>query len=60
MDMGPNVSSVSIIAVVIVPEDVTTMQLIIVFVLGIMMKRMGRIFKSLFYQKLNIKKDQSC
>lgn len=62
MDMGPNVSSVSIVAVVIVPKDVTNMQLIIIFILGIMMKKIGRIFKSLFYQKLEIKdkKDQSC
>jgi len=62
MEMGPNVSSVSVIAVIIVPKDVTNIQLIIVFILGIMMKRVGRSFKSLFYQKLDIKdkKDQSC
>ena len=60
MDMGPNVSSISVIAVVIVPKDVTNIQLIIVFFMGIMMKRIGRVFKSLFYRKLDIKKDKSC
>lgn len=60
MDMGPNVSSVSVIAVVIVPKDVSSLQLIIVFILGIMLKRVGRIFKSLFYRKLGMKKDVSC
>jgi hypothetical protein len=53
MDMGANVSSVAIVAIVIMPKGVTTIQLILVFFLGIMLKRLGRWLKELFYLKLN-------
>ena len=54
MDMGPNISSVAVIAIIIEPDGVTTFQLIIVFIFGIMLKRIGRKIKELFYKKLDI------
>jgi len=55
IDMGPNISSVAVIAIVIMPKGVTILQLITVFFLGIMLKKVGRMFKTLFYKKLSLK-----
>ncbi|MGD9719304.1 MAG: hypothetical protein AB7U24_08695 [Sulfurimonadaceae bacterium] len=52
MDMGPSVSSVAMVAIVIMPQDVSVMQLIVVFVFGIMLKKLGRKAKELFYIKI--------
>ena len=52
MDMGPSVSSVAMVAIVIMPQDVSVVQLIVVFLLGIMLKKLGRKTKELFYIKI--------
>jgi len=52
MDMGPSVSSVAMVAIVIMPQDVSVSQLIVVFLLGIMLKKLGRKAKELFYIKI--------
>ncbi|SMP85978.1 hypothetical protein SAMN06313486_10159 [Epsilonproteobacteria bacterium SCGC AD-308-P11] len=50
VDMGPSVSSVSVVAIIIMPKDVEMSQLILVFILGILMKKIGRVFITLFYK----------
>ncbi len=57
MDMGPSVSSVAAVGIVIMPEGATTIQLTVVFILGIMMKRIGRKLKEVFYKKLGYEDD---
>jgi len=52
MDMGPSISSVAAVAIVIMPQGVTIVQLTVVFIFGIMMKKIGRRLKESFYKNL--------
>jgi len=55
MDMGPSVTAFVAVAIVIMPNNVTVLQLVIVFFFGIMLKRGGRKMKTLFFRKLDLK-----
>jgi len=55
MDMGPSISSVALVALVIMPKDVTTVQLLLVFSFGIILKRVGRVFISSYIKVLKIR-----
>ena len=57
-DMGPNISSFSIISIFITDRDNITALLVIFFV-GIIMKEKSRKLKNLFYDEIN-KREQKC
>lgn len=59
MDMGPNTSSVAIIAIVIMPPEVSLIQLVLVFILGVLLKRFGRIFIKLYMKKMKVQYKQN-
>lgn len=51
IEMGPNVSSFSIVAIFITGKE-TALQLILIFFCGILMKQIGREMKRQYYEKV--------
>ncbi len=61
MELGPSISSVSVVALLLNDDTMTNYQLLFLFVCGIILKRFGRRAKSFFYDKIEkgVKEDVS-